>query len=107
MFVGGAVLTAENRRAVAGACLPWHSSIDKWPPRSRKSRDFIDLRLAQVIAVTVEPHHSALAKVLEEADVEFANLPEPVRSGSKFTMLLSLLGSEEARPVPALWIARP
>jgi hypothetical protein len=107
MFVGGAVLTQKTGAPLPVRVSPGIPSIDKWPPRSRKSRDFIDLRLAQVIAVTVEPHHSALAKVLEEADVEFANLPEPVRSGSKFTMLLSLLGSEEARPVPALWIARP
>lgn len=106
-FIAGAILTADNRRAVASACVPLAFLMSKdgrlVPEHPGISAS---LRLAQVIAVTVEPSHPALINVLEEADAEFEAMPEPIRSGSKFTMLLALLSSEEVRISPALWIPR-
>lgn len=106
-FIAGAVLTADNRVAVARACMPLPFLASKdgrlVPENPGVSAS---LRLAQVIAVTAEPVHSALPKVLDEADAEFAMMPEPIRSASKFTMLLALLAGEENDIAPVVWLPR-
>jgi hypothetical protein len=107
MFIAGAVLTADNRRAVAAACMPLAFLTSKdgrlVPENPGLSAS---LRLAQVVAVTAEPLHAALPKVLDEADAEFARMPEPIRSGSKFTMLLAVLAAEETNIAPHVWLPR-
>lgn len=108
MFVAGAVLTSGNRGAVARACipLPFLSSGKSGRLVPEHPGISASLRLAQVIAVTAEPDHTALESVLDAADAEFATLPKPIRSGSRFTMLLAVLAAEALDIAPGVWMPR-
>lgn len=107
MFIAGAVLTAEDRRAVALACMPLAFLVSKGGRLVPENHGIsASLRLAQVVAVTAEPSHSQLPKILQEADAEFEMMPEPIRSGSKFTMLLSVLAGEDTDIAPSVWVPR-
>lgn len=107
-FVAGAVLTSDHRQAIARSCIALGFLTSKADGRLVPEHHGISasLRLAQVIAVCFEPDHVALETVLSEADAEFALMPEPVASGSRFTMLLSLLANEEVNASPRVWMPR-
>ncbi|WP_163228999.1 hypothetical protein [Caulobacter rhizosphaerae] len=107
-FIAAAVLTAPDRSTIARACLPLAFLTSREGGRLVPENHGVSasLRLAQVVAVTAEPAHTGLAAVLAEAEAEFAAMPEPAATASRYTMLLMVLASESLEAVPSLWLPR-
>lgn len=106
-FVAGAILTAKDRSAVASACvaLPFLSS-KKGRLVPENLGVSATLRLAQVIATLTLPNPTMLDANLAAADAEFARMPDPASSASRYTMLLAVLTDEDAEVPPPVWVPR-
>ncbi len=105
-FVAGAIMTSEHRALVARSCIPLAFLSSKADGKLVPEQPGVsaNLRIAQVIAITALPNHPQLISVLGEADREFDALPEPIRSGSRFTVLLAVLANEELEAPPSIWV---
>jgi hypothetical protein len=106
MFIAKAVLEAKDRAAIALHCLPllFLKSPDNVRILPEHPGVSIMLRAAQVAVAANAPHSSMIDSVLVAAMRETDTLPDILQAANRYTILITVLGSEHLDARPNLWM---